>query len=196
MNSSNQCLSCNSSHHRAIDGDQKCICMPGYFNNNTAVCVSCLDSCETCTNKTGCVTCISTKTQSFWSIGYQVSYIQHADSTCSSCWSLIPRCLTCTSPTACTSCVSLSNFTLASDGTCVCNTASNYYLNQYNNDNCTLCGDLILGCTSCSNAYTCSVCDSINHFELTGASCSCIAGFFLRDSSCHPCSYTCKTCVN
>ena len=47
--------------------------------------------------------------------------------------------------------------------TCDCDVSVQYYTWG---SNCVLCSDLILGCTTCSDNATCTVCNTAGYFRL------------------------------
>ena len=100
-------------------------------------------------------------------------------------------CLNCTgSSTACTKCVVGSHRTLMAGG-CPCNGG---YADA-GVSICQTCSVTLVGCTNCSSVSVCNICDTANHFTLTGANvCDCANGYYLTLGVCVHCDISCQTC--
>lgn len=55
------CLSCNQNddHRKLFDGTQRCLPLPGYYENFTTVCVACPSKCNMCLSSLICSSCIT-----------------------------------------------------------------------------------------------------------------------------------------
>ena len=208
--STSYCITCNPSQNRIILNNatsNSCICMDGYFDNSTVLCVQCQSTCLTCINATSCSTCNNANNMTvngsfcgcLQTLTYSNYYLTATNKSCQLCADLVQGCLQCDVNNNCTSCFT-PNFTSTSGSgsnvICSCNTTYENYVPV--NVNCILCSDLIVGCTNCSDIGTCTNCNLNLYFNLnqTFKNCSCIDGYYFNstNNTCLSCQPPCLTC--
>jgi cysteine-rich repeat protein len=64
-----------------------------------------------------------------------------------------------------------------------------------NGSGCALCSSLIPGCLTCSSNTTCTMCDTANHFQISGSVCGCASGYALNGLVCGTCAAVMPRCL-
>jgi proprotein convertase subtilisin/kexin type 5 len=169
---------------------------------STPSCIDCtltMPGCLFCTSSVSCSTCddtnnfeITASNNCSCANGYALS----ATNTCVPCSDTLTGCLTCTSQTACINCDTGSNFITdpGNSSQCACNPG--FYLST---GICTDClTTSMIGCTECSSATVCTLCDDSQDFTLIGATCQCISGYYPFETTCLSCTSVtgCITCTD
>lgn len=149
----NACTKCSADDKRTLSS-QRCVCSPGFYEQNVQKCGTCHYSCSTCSggSNTNCLTCPSTRSLSGGRCNCNSPLIDTGEATCTNCTTEMLGCLTCTSKTVCTSCDASKDFVLQS-GKCSCKVGT--YLNGAV---CSSCTGAIVGCGECSSSSTCVKC--------------------------------------
>eukprot|EP00828_Plagiopyla_frontata_P040220 TRINITY_DN538_c0_g1_i2.p1 TRINITY_DN538_c0_g1~~TRINITY_DN538_c0_g1_i2.p1 ORF type:complete len:1831 (+),score=273.59 TRINITY_DN538_c0_g1_i2:3-5495(+) len=179
-----ECLTCASTQYRQLNANN-CKCEQGYYDNGTALCLTCPD--------TNCLEC-STANCTVCKPGYQLT----SNNTCLGCHY---SCKTCSGPNEnqCTSC-DLNNYQIPDrlDATatifkCKCTEASKF-INASG-----ICASCHYSCATCtgSTSSQCTSCLSTDFRVLTqNTYCTCLNGYFNNgtQSTCVSCPSNCKTC--
>ena len=177
-----RCLSCYATllFETSLDSTA-CVCMNGYYFNNSGLCSACILGCLTCSDGNTCLTCDSSQK---WEKDTNDStcictngYFLGNSSICSTC---ISGCLACSNGTTCLTCDSAQKWQKnTTDSTCIC--IDGYYLL---NKTCVPCQAACLSCLMNDTILKCLLCDTAGHFLLSNNTCTCETRYYLSSSSC------------
>jgi proprotein convertase subtilisin/kexin type 5 len=141
-------------------------CLTGqYADYTTNICMLCDPSCMDCVGpaNSDCLTCSPT-TLRIWSMGYCQCFSQGIyESGTLICGTCSYNCFYCdTISTNCTLCMPMSN-RIFNSYACPCDLG---YI-DVGASICAICTSVITGCITCLSSTVCSVCSTIDNFQLT-----------------------------
>jgi proprotein convertase subtilisin/kexin type 5 len=171
------CTTCNtSSNYQLYTSDNKCYLTTnpptGYFWDSTnSTFTACLTGCNVCSNATSCTTCNTGSNYQLFSVDKKCYVTTNPptgyywDTTNSVFTACITGCNVCSNTTICTTCNTSSNYQLyTSDNKCylTTNPPTGYFWDS-TNSTFTAC---ITGCNVCSNATSCTTCNTGSNYQL------------------------------
>ena len=174
--------------------DNVCKCPVGQYINAQDVCSLCSDAighCIECDKADTCLKCQENVDREVkdGKCPCVQKFFENND-TCVACG--MNGCLECSSASVCTSCDSGNNWEPNPDNQ-QCKCMEKYV--EVNN----LCESCPVGCNICDSNFTCSQCDTTNHFVLDGTGgCKCDSFYYFDDTSsvCNLCIAGCEVCTN
>lgn len=199
------CVLCDGSKYRyyynnGSSGKGECLCYTGYYDDGTSMlCQSCHYSCLTCTSRSSCTSCPSSRVFDTSNIYCVCSSQMYQNSTSLSCSACHYSCANCSAIDVCTSCNTVSMYripdNLYNTSLCIC---SNGYYSDGTHELCLPCNSK---CSTCSSYTLCTACNLTTTFRVLDtntSTCICTFGYYEStiDNLCHICHPSCVSCNN